>query len=96
MTTALVTGASSGMGKATAKRGTMAFDLTKPQDRNEAIALSMKASLDNLSEQDQRRYRELAIFPEDSTCKSGLIRNLKKSIHLIYILWGSKAQLPAI
>src|SRR6266581_4899153 len=47
------------------KRGLTAFDDKNAQDRSHAVAKTLSVSLDMLSPEEQARYKELAIFPED-------------------------------
>ena len=47
------------------KRGVTAFDQGEASERDQAVRNTVAASLDQLSPQDSRRFRELAIFPEE-------------------------------
>ena len=47
------------------KRGLTAFDDKNAQDRSHAVAKTLSVSLDLLSPEEQARYHELAVFPED-------------------------------
>jgi len=47
------------------KRGLTAFDDKNAQDRSQAVSKTLSVSLDLLSPEEQARYKELAIFPED-------------------------------
>jgi WD40 repeat protein len=47
------------------KRGLTAFDDKNAQDRSHAVAKTLSVSLDMLSTEEQARYHELAVFPED-------------------------------
>src|SRR5260370_25159923 len=51
--------------KALEKRGLTAFDDKNAQDRTQAAAKTLSVSLELLSKDEQARYKELAIFPED-------------------------------
>ena len=51
--------------KALDKYGLTAFDPRNVIDRQQAVDKTIGASLENLTEDEQGRYRELAIFPED-------------------------------
>ncbi len=47
------------------EHGPEAFDLARPAERNQAVAATVGASLALLDPQDQQRYLDLAIVPED-------------------------------
>ena len=47
------------------KRGLTAFDDKNAQDRSHAVARTLSVSLDQLSAEEQARYKEFAVFPED-------------------------------
>ncbi len=46
--------------------GVTAFDIDDPTSRNNAVKLTLNASLRHLEDQDQQRFQELAVFPEDT------------------------------
>ncbi len=48
------------------KRGLTAFDARNPANRNQAVSSTISVSLELLSNQEQARFDELAIFPEDT------------------------------
>ncbi|WP_238429671.1 WD40 domain-containing protein [Frankia nepalensis] len=48
-----------------ARRGPTAFDVTRLEDRNQAVRATLSASLALLTGDEHDRYLELAIFPED-------------------------------
>jgi WD40 repeat protein len=47
------------------KRGLTAFDPRDPAQRHDAVSLTLNATLARLVDEEQARFRELAIFPED-------------------------------
>ncbi|HYU72464.1 MAG TPA: NB-ARC domain-containing protein, partial [Ktedonobacteraceae bacterium] len=47
------------------KRGVVAFDAKNADARSEAVAKTLDISVEELTEEDAARYRELALFPED-------------------------------
>jgi hypothetical protein len=47
------------------RRGLTAFDARTPQQREQAVALTIGVSLALLTSEEQARYAELAVFPED-------------------------------
>jgi WD40 repeat protein len=47
------------------KRGLVAFDAHNPQSRHQAVVTTLSISFDLLSTNENERYRELSIFPED-------------------------------
>ncbi len=47
-------------------RGLTVFDAHKPEERNQAVSSTLSVSLELLSNEDQARFGELAIFPEDT------------------------------
>lgn len=47
------------------RRGLTVFDARNPVERNQAVAATLSASLDLLEIDEQLRFAELAIFPED-------------------------------
>jgi hypothetical protein len=53
------------VGRVLDKRGLTAFDPHDSKDRHEAVGKTLTVSLDRLSEPEQARFRELAVFPED-------------------------------
>jgi hypothetical protein len=58
------------------KRGLTAFDPKDAQERNDAIAKSIQASLDLLDQGERTRLSELAIFPEDTNAPLRMIELL--------------------
>ena len=52
--------------KALNKRGLSAFDAKNPESRGQAVASTMGVSLAELNDDEQKRFQELAVFPEDS------------------------------
>ena len=48
------------------KKGPKAFDARDATERNEAVSLSMEASLEMLNEADRLRFFDLGIFPDDT------------------------------
>jgi NB-ARC domain/Effector-associated domain 8/APAF-1 helical domain len=65
---------------ALSKRGVVAFDLNKPADRNEAVALTLEASLKRLEPEERDRFTELAIFHEDSHIPLSAVEQLWNSV----------------
>jgi hypothetical protein len=61
-----VEGALAYVERALDKRGGTAFDHDSAEQRDEAVRRTVAASQDQLSSQDGRRFRELAIFPEET------------------------------
>ena len=51
--------------KALDKRGLIAFDAESVQERHQAVSATLRVSFELLSAEDDARYQELAIFPED-------------------------------
>ena len=51
--------------KALDKRGLTAFDSRNPEERSQAVSITLKVSIDLLNEDEINRFSELAIFPED-------------------------------
>jgi len=51
--------------RALGERGLTAFDATRPADRHQAVATTLRVSLDQLTAEERKRYKELAVFPED-------------------------------
>ncbi len=47
------------------KRGLKAFDERNPIERNQAVEMTLRVSLDQLTDEDRERFSQLAIFPED-------------------------------
>jgi NB-ARC domain-containing protein len=47
-------------------KGLTFFDAKDAKDRSQAVALTLEVSLERLRKQDQERFGELAIFPEDA------------------------------
>jgi hypothetical protein len=60
------------------KRGLVAFDPRDAADRNDAVAKSIEASLEQLDLEVRTRLKELAIFPEDTDVP----------LHIIELFWG--------
>jgi WD40 repeat protein len=60
------------------KRGLTAFDPKDAEQRNDAVAKSIQASLDLLDQDERTRLSELAIFPEDTDVP----------LPMIELLWG--------
>ncbi len=58
------------------KRGLTYFDASNSDERHQAVAKTIGVSLDLLSEQDRRRYAELAVFPEDIEIPLGTLKKL--------------------
>jgi hypothetical protein len=56
--------------------GPVAFDPAWPADRSQAVAATIRASLVLLDPADQRRYLDLAIFPEDVDVPLDMLRLL--------------------
>ena len=48
------------------KRGLTVFDAHNPEERNQAVSSTLSVSLELLSDEEQARFGELAIFPEDT------------------------------
>ena len=51
--------------KALDKRGLIAFDAESVQERHQAVSATLRVSFELLSAEEDARYQELAIFPED-------------------------------
>jgi WD40 repeat protein len=58
--------------------GPTAFDPRRPSDRGQAVRATVEASLALLSDEDQDRYQDLAVFPED----------VDIPLSILDILWG--------
>ncbi|MEU3454694.1 NB-ARC domain-containing protein [Micromonospora sp. NPDC006766] len=58
--------------------GPTAFDPAQPADRSRAVSATVAASLHMLTPQDQQRYFDLGIFPED----------VEIPVSMLEILWG--------
>ena len=56
------------------KRGLVAFDPSRSQERHEAVARTLEVSFALLDETVYARYLRLAIFPEDASLPLGVIR----------------------
>jgi WD40 repeat protein len=61
------------------KRGLTFFDVQDAEARDQAVSLTLGVSLELLDEEEQARYAELAVFPED----------LDIPLAAIEVLWGS-------
>jgi NB-ARC domain len=61
-----------------AELGAVAFDARRPEQRRQAVMLTMAASLDQLPEADRRRYATIAIFPPADGVP----------LHILADLWG--------
>jgi hypothetical protein len=53
------------LNKALDKRGLTAFDAANAQDRNVAVSATLRVSFEHLDGEQNARYQELAVFPED-------------------------------
>ena len=58
------------------KRGLTAFDAQNAHERNQAVTKTLAVSFDLLSADDRVRYRELAIFPEDTDIPLATVQTL--------------------
>ncbi len=58
------------------KRGLTAFDAQNAHERNQAVTKTLAVSFDLLSADDSLRYRELAIFPEDTDIPLATVQTL--------------------
>src|SRR6266496_253328 len=58
------------------KRGLTAFDAQNAHERNQAVTKTLAVSFDLLSADDRMRYRELAIFPEDTDIPLATVQTL--------------------
>lgn len=54
------------VGRALTKRGIIAFDVENANERGQAVAATLRASLAFLGEGERSRFAELAVFPEDA------------------------------
>ncbi|MCL4255690.1 MAG: TIR domain-containing protein, partial [Anaerolineae bacterium] len=52
--------------KRLAKKGVLGFDDKDPKERTRAVSATLDVSISQLKPDDQRMYKELAIFPEDA------------------------------
>ncbi len=68
------------------KRGLVAFDPSQPQERHQAIGLTLEVSFALLSNEEYRRYLKLAIFPE----------NIPLPFDVIHRLWRTVAELEEL
>lgn len=59
-------GALTYVNRALDRHGVTAFDSREPAQRDEAVRGTVSASLDQLTAEEGRRFRELAIFPEET------------------------------
>ena len=48
------------------RKGLTAFDAREPEDRHQAVAATLRMSLDQLADEERERFEALAIFPEDT------------------------------
>src|SRR5262249_35119296 len=53
------------LNRALDKRGLTAFDAANAQDRNAAVSATLRVSFELLDGEQNARYQELAVFPED-------------------------------
>jgi NB-ARC domain/WD domain, G-beta repeat len=58
------------------RRGPVAFDARKPKDRNQAVEATLSVSFELLAVDEYKRYREIAIFPEDIDIPLGTLQRL--------------------
>jgi WD40 repeat protein len=58
------------------KRGLTAFDAQNAHERNQAVTKTLAVSFDLLSADDTMRYKELAIFPEDTDIPLATVQTL--------------------
>ncbi len=68
------------------KRGLVAFDPSQPQERHQAIGLTLEVSFALLSHEEHARYLKLAIFPE----------NIPLPFAVIHRLWRTVAELEEL
>jgi WD40 repeat protein len=52
--------------KALDRKGFTAFDSREAEDRHQAVAATLRMSLDQLADEERERFESLAIFPEDT------------------------------
>lgn len=64
------------VGEALDAEGLTAFDREDVESRNRAVARTLSASLQRLSETERRRYEELAVFPEDRDVPLSVLERL--------------------
>ena len=65
------------------KRGVIAFDLSNPVERSQAVGKTIEVSFELLRSEEKARYQELAIFPED----------VDIPLHTLQHLWSSTGDL---
>ena len=53
------------LNRALDEHGLVAFDAENPQERDQAVRATLRASLELLNANESARYQELAVFPED-------------------------------
>ena len=58
------------------KKGVVAFDARNAQERSEAVKKTIEVSLEQLGAEEQARFEELAIFPEDVTIPLATVHHL--------------------
>ncbi|HEY2294149.1 MAG TPA: NB-ARC domain-containing protein [Thermoanaerobaculia bacterium] len=63
--------------------GLTAFDSDSPAERNQAVKMTMGVSLKHLTENEQSRYQELSIFPEEEDIP----------LVIVEILWAKTGEL---
>jgi hypothetical protein len=71
-----ITGALTYVEQVLERRGLGGFDLRKPQNRNQAIALTMEVSLEMLDPAERRHYQDLSVFPEGIDVPLGAVGDL--------------------
>jgi hypothetical protein len=73
------------LNRALEKYGLVAFDAENPQERDQAVRVTLGASLELLNANESARYQELAVFSEDVDIPVGTV----------HILWASTGGLDA-
>jgi WD40 repeat protein len=58
------------------RRGMTAFDVRDARERDQAVAKTVRLSLDMLGAEERQRYNELAVFPEDADVPLGVLERL--------------------
>lgn len=69
-------GALAYINRALDEEGAVAFDRRNAQERRQAVVSTIAVSLDLLSDEERRRYRALAVFPEDVDVPLGAVGTL--------------------
>jgi hypothetical protein len=74
------------LNRALDEHGLVAFDAENPQERQQAVRATLRASLELLSVKESARYQELAVFPED----------VDIPLDTVHTLWAATGGLDAL